>query len=195
MKTVGLTGGIGSGKSTVAAMFEDLRVPVYYSDIEAKNLMNTSEKIRLGVIQLFGEKAYENGRLNRSYIAQIVFKNRDLLDKLNGLVHPEVRKHFKEWNSKQEAAYTVQENPLIFETNSQDDFDLVIMVTAPDMVRIQRVMKRDQVSEGQVRDRMSNQMKDSLRLEGSNFVIMNDDLKETNKQVLKIHQEILSQIP
>ncbi|MGI9532870.1 dephospho-CoA kinase [Lutimonas sp.] len=195
MKVVGLTGGIGSGKSTVAAMFKDIQVPVYFSDIEAKKLMNSSDKIKSGLRSLFGEKAYENGILNRSYIAEIVFNNRDALVKLNKIVHPEVRKDFEEWTSKQEAAYVIQENPLIFENNSQKDFDLVITVTAPKFQRIQRVMKRDQMSEEQVLARMNNQMDDALKSKLSDFVIVNEKLQMTQERVLEIHEDILSQIP
>lgn len=195
MKVVGLTGGIGSGKSTVAAMFKDLQVPVYFSDIEAKKLMNSSDKIKSGLHSLFGEKAYENGILNRSYIAEIVFNNREALLKLNKIVHPEVRKDFEEWTNKQEAAYVIQENPLIFENNSQKDFDLVITVTAPEFQRIHRVMNRDQVSEEQVLARIHNQMDDALKSKLSDFVIVNEKLQMTQERVLEIHEDILSQIP
>lgn len=195
MKVVGLTGGIGSGKSTVAKMFEGLNVPVYYSDLEAKKLMNSSDKIKEGLRSLFGEKSYVKGKLNRSYIAEIVFNDSAVLAKLNGIVHPEVRRNFGEWTDRQEAAYVVQENPLIFENNSQKEFDLIITVTAPELQRIQRVMKRDQSSEKQVRARINNQMADSLKTKLSDYVIVNENLMMTQQQVLKIHEEILSQIP
>ena len=125
MIIVGLTGGIGSGKSTVAAMFKDLGVPVYNSDDRAKHLMNTSNRVKKRLIDTFGEKSFSKEKLNRSYIAALVFNNREKLKKLNAIVHPEVKKDFNNWLMSQHASYVIQENPLIFENKSQGDFDLV----------------------------------------------------------------------
>lgn len=195
MRIVGLTGGIGSGKSTVAKMFEKLGVPVYYSDDEAKNLMNTSDHIRKGLIDVFGPKSFENEELNRSYIAALVFNDEAKLKKLNSIVHPEVKRNFKKWISNQSALYVIQENPLIFESNSQHDFDLVITVTAPKKIRIQRVMGRDGLSENEVLARVKNQLEDQLKINGSDFVIVNESLTTTKLQVERINEAILAQIP
>ena len=195
MRIVGLTGGIGSGKSTVARMFEKLGVPIYYSDDEAKNLMNTSDHIRKGLIDVFGPKSFENGELNRSYIASLVFNDEAKLKKLNSIVHPEVKRNFKKWISKQSASYVIQENPLIFENNSQQDFDLVITVTAPKKIRIQRVMERDGLSENEVLARVKNQLEDELKINGSEFVITNESLSSTKIQVDRINEAIMAQIP
>lgn len=195
MRIVGLTGGIGSGKSTVARMFEELGVPVYYSDDEAKNLMNTSDQIKEGLIAVFGEKSFEKGNLNRSYIASLVFNDEEKLKILNSIVHPEVKRNFRQWVLEQNASYVIQENPLIFENNSQDDFDVVITVTAPKEIRIQRVMERDGVSENQVLARVNNQLEDQLKINASHFVITNKSLRDTKLQVERINEEILAQIP
>ena len=128
MKVVGLTGGIGSGKTTVAAMFKALGIPVYNADKEAKNLMNTSDSLKKGVVKLFGERAYKKGSLNREYIAGIVFNDKKKLKALNELVHPLVRSHFLNWIDAQKAPYVIQENPLIFEKNDQNLFKCEFMV-------------------------------------------------------------------
>jgi len=194
LKIIGLTGGIGSGKSTVAKMFNELGVPIYYSDDEAKRLMNTSDQIKKGLIDVFGQKSFENGKLNRTYIAALVFNDKEKLKNLNAIVHPEVKSNFKKWIMNQNAPYIIQENPLIFENNSQHDFDLVITVTAPKKNRIKRVMARDGLSENQVLDRVKNQLDDESKINGSDFVIINDTLNHTKIQVERINQEILAQI-
>ena len=191
MKVVGLTGGIGSGKSTVAGMFKALSIPVYNADMEAKNLMNTSDSLKKGILKLFGEKAYKKGSLNREYIAGIVFKDKEKLKALNELVHPLVRSHFLSWLDMQSAPYVIQENPLIFEKNDQNLFDYVITVTAKKEDKIQRVMERDGIGESQKLERMDNQLDDSLKIAGSDFVIVNETLQNTRKQVNDIHQQLL----
>ncbi len=191
MKVIGLTGGIGSGKSTVARMFELLNVPVYYADQEAKRLMVSSNDLKLGIRQLFGEGAYINDRLNRGYIADIVFRDKEKLNALNALVHPEVRKDFLHWANTQDAPYVIQENPLIFEKNDRESFDKVIVVTADKEVRIQRIIERDGLSKDQVLDRMTNQLDDAKKTELADFVIYNETLANTKAQVNAIHQQLL----
>ena len=195
MRIVGLTGGIGSGKSTVSEMFKTLGVPVYNSDDQAKHIMNTSDRIKKELIDIFGEKCFENGKLNRPYIAGLVFNNKEKLKQLNAIVHPEVKRNFKKWIMRQKAPYVIQENPLIFENNSQDDFDIVITVTAPKNIRVQRVMERDGLSEDQVLARVKNQLDDQLKINGSHFIITNDTLQSTKIQVERINKAILAQIP
>ena len=176
MKVIGLTGGIGSGKSTVARMFELLNVPVYYADQEAKRLMTNSTTLKLGIVQLFGERAYVNNKLNRRYIADVVFKDKVKLEALNALVHPEVRKDFLQWVDSQQAPYVMQENPLIFEKNDLELFDKVIIVTADKEVKIQRIIDRDGLSKDQVLDRMANQLDDTEKTKLADFVIHNESL-------------------
>ncbi len=191
MKVVGLTGGIGSGKTTVAGMFKDLGIPVYNADREAKNLMNTSEPLKKGLIALFGEKAFDKEGLNREFIAGIVFNDKEKLKALNELVHPLVRSHFLSWIEVQSTAYVIQENPLIFEKNNQNLFDYIITVTAKKEDKIKRVMARDGIDESQVLGRMNNQLDDSLKIKGADFVIYNESLKKTRSQVKDIHQQLL----
>ncbi len=190
MVIVGLTGGIGSGKSTIAKMFEDLGVAVYYADDEAKKLMNTSPQIRIKLIDEFGEKTFENGNLNRAYLAEIIFNDKEKLQIINAIVHPEVDKHFKNWVSKQKGIFVIQENAILFESNKQDSFDYIITVTAPKETRIKRVIKRDKVSEQQIISRMKNQFDDAEKIKNSNFVINNINLSQSKQQVKNIYQKL-----
>jgi dephospho-CoA kinase len=192
LKIVGLTGGIGSGKTTIAKMFEELGVPLYYADIEAKKLMHSSAILRKKIIALMGADAYSNEDLNRGYIAKIVFNDRKKLEQLNALVHPEVENHFKKWLGLQNAAYVIQENALIFENNKQGHFDSIIAVTAPFEKRIERVMKRDDVTKQQVLDRIDNQIDDDYKVKHATFVINNTILSESKDQVSHIHRRLLN---
>ena len=192
MIVVGLTGGIGSGKSTIATMFHELGVPVYNSDERAKYLMNTSKKIRKQLIELFGKKAYLEGNLNRTYIAKKVFNDTDLLEQLNQIVHPVVRKDFLKWTKKQNASYVIQETALLFENNAQELYDSVILITAPKELRIERVLSRDESTKEQIIARMNNQLDDQTKLELADFVIENIDLKTTALKVLEVHEAILN---
>ncbi|MEO9893057.1 dephospho-CoA kinase [Aurantibacter sp.] len=188
MILIGLTGGIGSGKTTVAKIFKKLGVPVYNSDKEAKKLMNSSKELRNSIKELFGKEAYKKKKLNRSFIAEKVFNNRELLQKLNSIVHPAVREHFKDWTTKQESSYVIQEAAIIFEQNNQDFYDKVILVTAPKAVRIERVLQRDpNQDKAQIERRMANQLSDREKIELSDYVIENIDLKTTEQRVLALH--------
>ena len=191
MKIVGLTGGIGSGKTTIAKMFETLRVPVYYADDQAKKLMQNSDPLRHEIIALFGEKAFRGKDLNRSYLAGIVFKDKHKLRQLNAIVHPAVAAHFREWAASQDAPYVLQESALIYENKKQAQFDAVILVTAPLETRIDRVMKRDGVSRQNVVQRIENQMSDSLKIQEATFVIHNTELKKSRERVREIHEQLI----
>ncbi|QLG43842.1 dephospho-CoA kinase [Costertonia aggregata] len=191
MITVGLTGGIGSGKSTVAKMFKKLNVPVYVSDKEAKKLMRSSKKIKKELISLFGVEAFKDEKLNKTLISDIVFKDREMLKKLNKIVHPAVRKHFKAWSAKQKAPYVVQEAAIIFENGTHDFYDRIILVTAPQESRIQRVMKRDNVPIENVVARIKNQWPDSKKIQMADYVIENSNLAETHQKVKAIHNALL----
>ncbi|NAY90715.1 dephospho-CoA kinase [Muricauda sp. JGD-17] len=191
MITIGLTGGIGSGKSTVAQMFRELGVPVYDSDAEAKQLMTTSPDVKAGIISLLGEQAYDENQLNRDFIANKAFSNKDILEKLNAIVHPVVREHFYQWRKEQSAPYVIQESALIFENGIQDQYDLVILVTAPLQMRVERVVERDQVSQEKVHYRIKNQMDDQLKIELADFLIENTDWEATQKKVNRLHTTLL----
>lgn len=193
MMIVGLTGGIGSGKSTVAKMFRDLGVPVYDSDSEAKQLMVTSAKIKDAVTDLLGKGAYQKNVLDRSFVAEKVFNDPELLQKLNAIVHPAVKEHFLEWARGQSAPYVIQETALIFENGSQDQYDRTILVTAPLEMRLERVMKRDGVGPQAVLDRMKNQMDDSEKIDMAHFSIENLDLETTAERVKELHTKFMAE--
>ncbi|MBF8151431.1 dephospho-CoA kinase [Winogradskyella sp. F6397] len=191
---IGLTGGIGSGKSTILKCFKSYGIPVYIADDEAKALMNRSKVIKRKLIHLFGEKAYENNVLNRPYLSSKIFSDKTLLAKMNAIVHPKVASHFKRWLNKQDAAYVIKEVAIIFENNLQSQYDYIITVVADEDLRIQRVMKRDNVSKEKVKSIINNQWSDADKVEQSDFVIVNNDLEDAKKQALKIHNTLLKKL-
>jgi dephospho-CoA kinase len=186
---VGVTGGIGSGKSTVVQFFESFKnVAVYIADIEAKKLMHISAIIQQKIKESFGEEAYLNGNLNRKYLAEIVFKNKQKLLVLNGIIHPEVKKDFLNFCGKQkDKAYVIYESALLFETQSNTIFDKIICVSAPLEVRIDRVIKRDEITREEALQRVSNQMSQEKKIIQSHYHIENINLKTTKNQVDRIH--------
>ncbi|MEB8345683.1 dephospho-CoA kinase [Flavobacteriaceae bacterium KMM 6898] len=193
MRLIGLTGGIGSGKSTVARMFAALGVPVYNSDTEAKLLMGSSMKIKKAIIELFGKEAYLEDDLNRDFIAKKVFSNKEVLNELNAIVHPAVKKHFESWVKKQDYPYIIQEAAIIFEKGMQDRYDAVVLVTAPGDTRLKRVMERDKSEKQQVLSRMDNQWNEADKMALATYVINNIELEETKKKVQEIHQIFLKE--
>lgn len=188
---VGLTGGIGSGKSTVAKMFQELGVPIYVADTEARKLLEDSPMVKKEVIKLLGREVYEDSKPNRARIASLVFKDAKKLEALNKIIHPQVKKHFIKWYESQDAPYVIKEAAILFESGSYKDCDQIITVTAPEKIRIKRVMTRDKISEDAVRDRMKNQWLDAEKIKRSDFVIFNSSLEETQNGVIKIHRELL----
>ncbi|MFC5044705.1 dephospho-CoA kinase [Aquimarina hainanensis] len=191
MKVVGLTGGIGSGKSTIANMFQDMGIAVYIADKEAKQLMNTDETLQAAIVDLLGEKAYQDGALNRAYIANKVFRDKALLEALNSIVHPAVAKDFNNWKNKQKGQYVIKEAAILFENGGYKKCDYTILVVVPEEERIRRVMQRDNTTEEQVKDRMKNQWTDDQKVPFADFVIRNNNLKNTHDQVQKIHNKII----
>lgn len=191
---VGLTGGIGSGKTTVAKMFYDLGVPIYVSDTEAKRLMIANDQLIIQIKELLGEEAYSNEELNRGYISNKIFKNKVLLEQLNSLVHPAVAIDFSNWYDKQESSYVIKESAILFESGSDKDCDQIITVTAPLEKRIDRVMSRDDITRKQVLHRVMNQLNDDEKIDRSNFIIFNTTIEKAKEQVVKINTEILNKI-
>jgi len=191
MIVIGLTGGIGAGKSTVANYFKELNVPVYIADEEAKRLMHSSKTVRQKITDEFGSEAYLNNKLNRPFIASIVFNNKSKLAAINAIVHPSVSNSFKRWTGKQSATYVLQENAVLFENNTAQKFDYIITVTAPVEERIKRVIKRDTTTRAAVLARINNQLSDKEKIERSDFVIHAIDKTTTKKEVLKIHEKLL----
>ena len=191
MILVGLTGGIGSGKTTVAKEFASLGVPIYIADEEAKRLMKTSKIIRRKLTELFGNEAYLNDELNRPFLADIIFKDKSYLQKMNAIVHPKVAKHFKKWVEKQDAPYIIKEVAILFENNSYEQCDFIITVTAPMKLRIERLLERDNTSIEKIQNIMENQWSDTEKIKLSHFVIENILLEKTKVQVLKIHHQLI----
>lgn len=191
-KIIGLTGGIGSGKTTVAKMFQDLGVPVYIADEEAKKLNNTSKTIIKGLKKLLGGTIYSaNGKLNRKKMASMIFNDAEVLAKVNNLIHPEVAKHFEKWTALQTVPYVLKEAAILFESGSHKNCDKVILVTAPEEIRIKRVMNRDKVSRGEVLSRMKNQWSEEEKRKLSDFIIENTDIAHTYSQVETLHMNLL----
>jgi dephospho-CoA kinase len=191
MLKVGLTGGIGSGKSTVAKVFETLGIPVYYADDAAKKLMNEDAELKKKITDLFGADVYKNHQLNRQHLAQIVFNNPDKLAQLNALVHPATIQDAAEWMKKQTTLYCIKEAALIFESDAHKSLDYVIGVYSPTQLRILRVMLRDNITEQQVKQRISKQMNEETKMGLCKFVIKNDEESLIIPQVLKIHQQLI----
>ncbi|WP_455169382.1 dephospho-CoA kinase [Aegicerativicinus sediminis] len=191
MKIIGLTGGIGSGKTTVANMFRELGVPVYVADLEAKNLMNTSKVIKRQLIEKFGDQAYSNGELNRNFLAAKVFNDEVELKKINNIVHPKVKEHFEKWLTKQTSPYIIKEVAIIFEHNRQHEYDAIILVVSDKQKRLERVMKRDNSTREKVISIMNNQMADDVKIPLSDYIIENTTIEDTKIQVEKLHQKLL----
>lgn len=191
MMIVGLTGGIGSGKTTVSKMFKALGVPVYDSDSEARKLMNTSSTLKEAITVLIGNEAYHEGKLQRNIVAEKVFADPELLEALNAIVHPAVKEHFKEWVKNQNAPYVIQEAAILFENGSYTQYHRMILVRAPKELRIERIMSRDNSTRQQILSRMKQQWEDERKVGLSDYVIDNLDLETTREQVKTIHRELL----
>lgn len=188
MKVVGITGGIGSGKTTVCRIFEQLGVPVYYADDRAKMLMNTSSTIRAGIIAEFGHEAYTDQGLNRAYLAGLVFGTPERLAKLNALVHPAVADDFDEWVEHHvDKPYVMKEAAILFESGAYQGVDITVLVIAPEDVRIERVVARDGVKPEDVRKRMANQWTQERKAKLADHIINNDGFHLLIPQVLELH--------
>ena len=192
MLKIGLTGGIGSGKSTVAETFAQLGIAIYLSDDRAKALMVNNKELKSAIISLFGEESYKSGQLNRSYIASKVFSDKMELEKLNALVHPELKKDFDLWCVDQTSPYIIKEAAILFESGANRGLDKVILVEAPQELRINRVMNRDKVSYESVLARIDKQWSDERKKSVSDYVVMNDEKCSVLEQVLKVHNELIN---
>ena len=191
MKKIGLTGGIGSGKSTIAEIFKIFRIPVYNSDERAKALMNENPQLIKEITQIFGATIYQNGVLNRAELGAIVFKNPELLQQLNAVVHPAVGHDFNSWCAAQNTKYVIKEAAIIFETGIEKSLDGVIAVIAPESLRMQRVMQRPGMTEALIKDRMKNQLSSAEIENRANWIIKNDETELVIQQVLRIHEELM----
>ncbi|MFT3795966.1 dephospho-CoA kinase [Flavobacterium sp.] len=185
-KIIGLTGGIGSGKSTIGNYFRKLGIPVYMADDEGRKLTDLPE-IVAQIQNVFGNAVVENGKVNRKKLSEIVFSDAEKLKKLNAIIHPAVKKHFEDWVADhQNHPVIVKETAILFESGTDKDCDFVISVIAPVEERIKRVMLRDQVSRESVLERINNQMTDQQRMDKSDFVIQNTLVEDAEKQAKEI---------
>jgi dephospho-CoA kinase len=191
MKHYALTGGIGSGKSTVLTLFSELGVPTFAADDSAKMAMEQDVDIKAKITALFGEASYAKGKLNRPFIAGQVFGNKEKLQQLNALVHPAARAAYSNWQEAQDAPYTVYEFPLVFELGEQDRFDGIILVISPEALRIQRMKSRDGLAEEAIRKRMMHQWTDERKQPLTDMLIYNDSIDETADQVRKLHLQLM----
>ena len=189
MKRIGITGGIGAGKSLVAEIIKAMGYPVYNSDERAKELTDSNPKIKEGLIHLFGEEIYQNDTLNKFALAQAIFSDESLREKVNALIHPIVREDFNLWALAQNNSLVFNESAILFETRSFKNFDAIILVYAPKELRIQRIMKRDNCSENEVLKRMNSQFSDEEKYQLTEFRVLND---EQTPLLVQVEQIILS---
>ena len=190
MYKVGITGGIGSGKSTVAKLLRDRGVAIYNSDRRAKELMVGNEALRQTLITAFGAECYTADGLNRAWLAQRVFNNEAELTKLNAIVHPAVMQDFAEWSLAQQGSYVVLESAILLEAGLENHVDVVVAVMAPKELRLERAMQRDGASREQIEERMRNQMSDEERTDRAKYAVVNIDLEELEEDVEQLHRRL-----
>jgi dephospho-CoA kinase len=188
---LGVTGGIGSGKTSVCKVFGVLGIPVFSADTVAREVMDIDTGIILRINTIAGKNLYVNGSLDRSELAKLIFNNNKLLEKVNSLVHPVVFSRFREWQKNQPAPYVILESAILFESGSPEVVDRIITVVAPIEERVSRVIQRNKLSREQVMERMKNQMTDSQRIKHSDYIIQNSEDDMIIPAVLKIHEDIL----
>ena len=191
MKKVAVTGGIGAGKTTVSNLFEKIGIPVFNSDEIAKELMHNDKQLKSDIIKAFGNESYINNELNRAYLSDIVFNDETLLNKINSIVHPQVGKEFNQWLLNQQSKYIIYESAIIFENNSEDLFDKIICVIAPEEDVISRVMKRNSFSRDKVISIISNQLPDQVKINKADYIIENINRSDLTDRVLEIHNKII----
>lgn len=195
MLHIGLTGGIGSGKTTVAEIFKTLGVPVYNADAEAKRIMSSDPSVRAQIISAFGEESYKGTVPNRSFLISEVFPNVGKLAMLNSIVHPVTIADASQWMARQKGPYAIKEAAILFESGAEKNLDYVIGVTAPESIRVQRIMERDGRTEKEIRQVMARQMDDAEKMSRCDFIIYNDGKHMLIPQVLEVHQRLTEAVP
>ena len=191
---LGVTGGIGSGKSSVCRVFNVLGIPVFYSDPEAKAIMNNDLSVRSKINAIAGKDLYLSGNLDREELSTMIFNDEELLGRVNALIHPLVFQNFIQWADKQIAPYVIMEAAILFESGASELVDKVLTVVAPLDQRIERTVKGNQLTREQVMDRIRNQMDDDIRVKNSDYIIYNSENDMIIPSVLRIHRDLLRQI-
>lgn len=189
---IGLTGGIGSGKSTVAHIFNFFNVPVYTADEASKQLLDSDKALQSQLVHLLGKEIITEGKIDRPKMASIIFNDKALLAQVNALIHPAVGRDFKKWYKNQKTAYVIREAAILYESGTYKDCAAVISVSAPEEMRVDRVVRRNKITEDEVRSRMKNQWPQKQKDELADYVIYNDNSKSVIKQVIQVHEDILS---
>jgi dephospho-CoA kinase len=193
MLKVGITGGIGSGKSVVCEVFKQLGSPVYHADIEAAMLIDTRTDIRNKLVELFGEEIYKGSKLKRDKLSGIIFNNKEALDMVNSIVHPVVKNHFLEWAFKhKDVLYTIFEAAILIESGTYKIMDKIITVTAPEGLRISRVMDSKSYSKEIIKNIINNQLPDSEKIKHAHYIIINDGKTLILPQIMEIHNKLVN---
>lgn len=192
MTKVGVTGGIGSGKTLICQVFEKLGIPVFYADEEAKRLLNDDPQVKEAVMKYFGREIYDESGIKKALLASKIFNNQEALREINSIVHPAVRRLFLEWAESKESVfhYLIEEAAILFESGSYKDLDFNVLVYAPEELRIERVAKRDNTNREHIKTRMKHQMKDEEKIQLVEAVIYNDESQLVIPQILEIHQQL-----
>jgi dephospho-CoA kinase len=190
MKKIGLTGNIGSGKTTIASLFEVFGIAVFNADNEAKRLMSDDKILKNELIVAFGKEVFVENKLNRKYLADLAFSDELVLKKLNSLVHPFVQHAFDKWSDEQISPYVIKEAAILFESNNYQSLDAIICVTCPEDIRLERLLKRDNISKKQLIQRINNQWQEEKKKSMSDYIVINDNSCLVTPQVLKIHNTL-----
>ncbi len=191
---LGITGGIGSGKTSVCRVFNVLGIPVFSADPEARKIMDNEKNIIRGINKIAGRDLYNEGTLDRTTLASLIFNDSDLLRKVNALVHPVVFEHFKRWVEEQKAPYVIMEAAILFESGASDLVDRVATVVAPVEERISRVIQGNRLTREQVMERIKNQMDDESRIKMSDYIIYNSENDMIIPAILKIHEDLINHL-
>jgi len=194
MIKVAITGGIGTGKTTISNMFADKGVPVFNSDEIAKEIMNTNSLLKNEIVTAFGDKVYDKNKLNKEYLSDVIFNNESLLKKTNSIVHPYVADEFNSWIEEQDSKYIIYESAIIFENQAEDFFDKIICVTASEEDVISRVMKRNNFSVDKIKSIINKQLPNGAKIQKSDYVIENTNISKLSDKVLEIHNDIMDSI-
>tara|TARA_B100000678_G_scaffold287650_1_gene294626 strand:+ start:4079 stop:4663 length:585 start_codon:yes stop_codon:yes gene_type:complete len=194
MIKVAITGGIGTGKTTISSMFSDKGIPVFNSDEIAKEIMNTDSLLKNEIVTAFGDKAYDKNKLNKEYLSDVIFNNETLLKKINSIVHPYVAEEFNSWIQEQNSKYIIYESAIIFENQAEDFFDKIICVTASEEEVISRIMKRNDFSVDKIKSIINKQLPNDAKVQKSDYVIESMNISKLSDKVLEIHNDIMGSI-